>query len=65
MKLPNDMLQMDILGPFYLIIPVSASVIYRTENLIHINATAMEAMANATATLLIFFLLKFKSALLT
>ena len=37
---------------------------YKTENLIHINATAMNAIANANATLLIFFLLKDISALL-
>jgi hypothetical protein len=37
---------------------------YKTENLIHINATATDAIADATATLLIFFLLKDTSALL-
>jgi hypothetical protein len=37
---------------------------YRTKNVILINATAKNAKANATATLLIFFLLKDISRLL-
>jgi hypothetical protein len=37
---------------------------YKTKNVIHINATAMDAMENPTATLLILFLLKDISPLL-